>query len=158
MRCQSEDWLYWRLWGHWKPSGQAILQIMTWTLCMLRVVCKKWKQPVAFYLIRGSTKRETLVIFLMPATMQDWYLLPPCWIWLSTISWLCNSWLFLKRHFLSGITINILQQTFQPPLWMSGHVSTLPRISIDVPICILIHDTMCLSSMDGSTGCCVSTN
>ena len=45
-------------------AGQVILQIMTWSLCMLRGVCKKWKQPVAFYLIRGSTKRETLVIFL----------------------------------------------------------------------------------------------
>jgi len=51
--------------------------------------------------------------FLMPATMQDWYLLQPCLIWLSTISWLCNSWLLLKRHFLSGITINISQQRFK---------------------------------------------
>lgn len=25
---------------------------------------KKWKQPVDFYLMRGSTKCETLVIFL----------------------------------------------------------------------------------------------
>ena len=32
---------------------------------MLRGLCNKWKQPVAFYLIRGSTKGETLVIFFM---------------------------------------------------------------------------------------------
>ena len=31
---------------------------------MLCGVCKKWKLPVAFYLIRGSTKCEMLVIFL----------------------------------------------------------------------------------------------
>jgi hypothetical protein len=33
---------------------------------------KEWKQPVAFYLICESTKDGTLVIFLMPPTMQDW--------------------------------------------------------------------------------------
>jgi hypothetical protein len=32
---------------------------------MLHDICKKWKQPVAFYLIWGSTNCETLVIFLM---------------------------------------------------------------------------------------------
>jgi hypothetical protein len=31
---------------------------------MLRGLCKKWKQPVAYYLIRGSTKGHMLVNFL----------------------------------------------------------------------------------------------
>jgi hypothetical protein len=39
---------------------------------MLCPLCKKWKQPVACYLILGSTKGEMLVNFLMYATMQDW--------------------------------------------------------------------------------------
>ena len=32
---------------------------------VLRGLCKRWKQPVAYYLIRGSTKREMLVNFLL---------------------------------------------------------------------------------------------
>jgi hypothetical protein len=32
---------------------------------MLPGLRKKWKQPVAYYLIHGSTKREMLVNFLM---------------------------------------------------------------------------------------------
>jgi hypothetical protein len=39
---------------------------------MLSALCKKWKQPVACYLILGSTKVEMLENLLMYATMQDW--------------------------------------------------------------------------------------
>ena len=35
---------------------------LVFMICGLRT---KWKQPVAFYLIRGSTKGEMLVYFLM---------------------------------------------------------------------------------------------
>ena len=40
-------------------AGQIVSQIM------LRGLCKRWKQPVAYYLTRGSTKGDTLVDFLM---------------------------------------------------------------------------------------------
>jgi len=45
---------------------------------MLHGLYNKWKQSVAYYLIHRSTKGEMLVNFLMPATMQDWKLLPLC--------------------------------------------------------------------------------
>ena len=32
---------------------------------MLHGLCKRWKQPVAYYLIHGTTKGEMLVNFLM---------------------------------------------------------------------------------------------
>jgi hypothetical protein len=48
---------------------------------MLHGPCKKWKQPVAYYLIHGSTKGEMLVNFLMPAIMQEQKLLPLCVTW-----------------------------------------------------------------------------
>jgi len=35
----------------------------------------------------------------MPATMQDWYLLPPCLTWVPTMSRPCKSWVFLKDTF-----------------------------------------------------------
>jgi len=49
----------------------AILQIMPWSSCA--AVFIKWRQPVAYYLICGSTKGEMLVNFLMKVldAMQD---------------------------------------------------------------------------------------
>jgi hypothetical protein len=45
-------------------AGQAILQIML-LVFMLHGLHKKWKQPVAYYLIHGSTEGDMLVNFLM---------------------------------------------------------------------------------------------
>jgi hypothetical protein len=55
---------------------------------MLRALHKKWKQPVAYYFIHGSTKGDMFVNSLMEvlATMQDWKLLPPCVTWVPTMS------------------------------------------------------------------------
>jgi hypothetical protein len=60
---------------------------------------KKWKQPVAYYLTHGSTKGDMLVNFLMPATMQEQKLLPPCVTWVPATSKPWNIWVFLKKLF-----------------------------------------------------------
>jgi hypothetical protein len=43
-------------------------------------------------------------------------------------------------------------------LRMPVQVAALPRISIAIPIRILIHGSTCFASMEGSIGCLVSTN
>jgi hypothetical protein len=46
-------------------AGQAILQIIHALVFMLHGLYKKWKHPVAYYLIDGGAKGEMLVNFLM---------------------------------------------------------------------------------------------
>jgi hypothetical protein len=77
-------------------SRQALLQII---VCGLR---KEWKQPVVYYVIQRSTKGEMLINLLMPATLQDWKLLPPCVTWVPTMTRPWNVWVFLKRCLSSG--------------------------------------------------------
>jgi hypothetical protein len=60
---------------------------LVFMLCGLR---KRWKQPVAYYLIHGNTKGEMLLIswwgFLMSAIMQEQKLLPLCVTWVPAAS------------------------------------------------------------------------
>jgi len=53
---------------HGRTSNTANLALVF----MFHGLCKRWKQPVAYYVTHGSTKGDMLVDFLMPATMQDW--------------------------------------------------------------------------------------
>jgi len=101
---QSEVWLYWgalRTWL-WSHSRQAVLQII---LCSLH---KEWKQPVVYYFIQRSTKGEMLINLLMPATLQDWKLLPPCVTWVPTMTRPWNVWVFLKICLSSGLELRNL--------------------------------------------------
>ena len=55
-------------------------------LFMVRGLHRKWKQPVTYYFIRGSTKAELLVRFIAHARMLDGELLPLSVTWLRTTS------------------------------------------------------------------------
>ena len=53
---------------------------------MLHGLRRSWKQPVAYYLTRGSTKCDMLVDFLTEVLDACHNLLPPCVTWVPTIS------------------------------------------------------------------------
>jgi hypothetical protein len=61
--------------GSHSRTSSIANRALAFMLCGLR---KKWMQPVAYYLIHGSSKGEMLVNFLMPAIMQEQKLLPLC--------------------------------------------------------------------------------
>ena len=61
---------------------------------MLCGLCKNWKQQlISNWFAEALRVRCSLFSwwsFLMPATMQDWWLLPPCLTWMPTMSRPCN--------------------------------------------------------------------
>ena len=61
-------------------------------LFMVHGLHRKWKQPVAYYFIRGRTKADLLVRFLAHARMPDSELLPLSVTWVRTISRPWNCW------------------------------------------------------------------
>jgi len=86
----------------WSHIRQAVLHII---LCSLH---KEWKQPVVYYLIQRNTKGEMLINLLMPATLQDWKLLPPCVTWVPIMTRPWNVWVFLKICLSSGLELRNL--------------------------------------------------
>ena len=77
-------------------------QIPVFMLCGLR---KKWRQQLTCCVIHGSTKGEVLVNSLMPVKVQYLKLLPPCVVWVATVSRPWNIWAFLRRHLSSCCNI-----------------------------------------------------
>jgi hypothetical protein len=94
---------------------------------MLHGLRKKWKQPVAFYLIRGSTNCETLVIFLMEvldASQNAGLVVVATMFDMGANSFKAfNSWVFLKRHLFSGFMIMILQQGLILLIPLNAHLT-----------------------------------
>ena len=117
-RSHSEDWLYWRLWGTWKPWLDNDIAHF-WLVLMLRGLHREWKQPVAFYLICRRNKDETLVIFLMEVLDASHNAglanVATVFTWVPTISGPCISWVFLKRHFFE-----VLRSRYCSRFWSSS--------------------------------------
>ena len=91
----SEVWVYWGHWETWKPH-QDKQYCKSCPSLVLHGLCKKWKQPVATASFMEALRVRCLLIswwmFLMPAKMQDWKLLPLCVTWVPTNCWVCQKW------------------------------------------------------------------
>ena len=118
MKCQREPvfqtevWLYWGLWS--LGSHDMISNIANQALVfMLHGLCKIWKRPVAYCFTHESVRVRCLSIswrrFVMPATVQDWKLLP-LWVkWFARMPRSWNIWVLLKSSLSSGFMIENLQ-------------------------------------------------
>lgn len=117
MKCQTKPvfqsavWLYWGLsyLGSHGTTSNTANQALVFTLCGL---CKMWKLPVAYCFTHGSVRVRCLLIswrFVMPATVQDWKILPPYVKWFATVPRSWSIWVFLKSSLSSGFMINKLQ-------------------------------------------------
>jgi hypothetical protein len=120
---------------------------------MLHGLRKKWRQLLACCVIHGSTKGEALVNFLMPAQVQYWKLLPPCVMWVATVSRPWNIWAFLRRHLSSCRSIvcnvhrlvNIFVEHTLHVFFTYNHFSKClctPHVPSSGSFCSCYHNTM----------------